>query len=768
MLLYASFLTLLILVVSDMSVPMETSIDDTSSLKEELRLLQAELYKIGEEEAAVRAQYIELYETTLTSEYQSVLDSLSAPPRKRPFPGLLGSQTQETAPDAFLFMSLMQASAADEIALKAVCRKLPFVHNLSAHHAEELLQIVPRTPSNGTARGEFLRALIFRFQQEILAGSWTRTGSLFSAVAVVLQAELELAGSPVKSIPDNFCIPFKLLAEVIDILAKEAYSKLGTWPATQQSEVALLIGTVAGSVDHEAVSRDESLPASFLPGCAYYLSHLLNWLQTNSYNEELYSPKVIWQILGALRKGRLPVSANLASQLTVSAERAISKPLVGSTRSSTDLHLMAIELAAIRARGTGSLWSTLVEKLAHGSPAIFEVSGTLTACVGMGYTHDQLMSNMVAFKRFLSRATPAEFSEIAETMAICGEKNVATLRSLFDRKEYLEIPQVAWAIVGACAVYAANEGNAIPDSIIALKKTDTDGNSQFISAERKQLIYVGLQPGGAQQQAIPELNRKQSVASEKLNALLTLLGYTDAELSYVSEGLVIDVAFPAHRIAILVESEALYNVSHKRHQARGWTTLKGFALNRKGWKVVTFVPESFQDEKAMISYMTENLKKIPYSATLKLATIDDAKKLNVGQRLRNLVIRDLSLVDIAKVLLHMLRSNITVDVLDIADCGLSDYATEVICEFVLTYLTKYPLSRLDVSYNCLSDSFLQRLLHSLKSLTGANRSLEVVLIGNRLESAMPPLADPVKVVIGENTGAAETGTTVYLIGMPRN
>ena len=731
---------------------MDVVTDEAGALREELRRLQSELAEVTVSEASLRAEYDAFNEKVILSEYTTILSALAPPKRvkirgKSPFPRLFASdgdnamqiaahssvEEEEDAPDAFAFMSLMQASTSNEISLRALARKLPYVAALSSHNIEELLQLVPRLPV-GLAREEVLLAMGSRFVREVSEGGWSSSGGLFAGIASVFSSE--------RTVPKG----------VAELIAREAVSRLGIWSAAQHGEIAFFL-------------------AKHLRNDLTYLNGLLSWLTANSYAEELHSPRVIWQMVGALRLAGISISTNLASQLTVSAERAISKPLLGALRNSIDLHQMAIELAAVRARGTGSLWTTLVEKLAHTNPAIFEVFGTLSACLGMSYTHDALIgSNLQALRKHVVKATSEELAEIADSIVISGERNVAVCRALFERKEFFET-SLAWSVLSAAACVAAAEGTTIAEGLILLKKIENDTS---IQASRKLLIYLGLSPSNPlipvlTTSAISELkdrsNSLKQVVNDRVKSLLDLLGFDELEQDYCGEGISCDFAFLAHKTCIIVENEPLYNVSQKRYQSRGWTNLKGACLSRKGWKVVLFISELYAEEKSATAYLSEQLRKVPYTSVARISSVDDSRKLLASQRLKSLVIRNIPLVEIAKLLLQVLRTGVTFDILDLADNSLPDFITEVLAEFIVTYMAKNSLNRVDLSNNHLTDSFLQRVLHAMKGLGGANKTVEIIIGGNKIENGLP-MADAVKVVAGENPGSNnETGITIFLVGL---
>jgi hypothetical protein len=738
-----------------------SEVDELPALREELARLQAELAEATQLESSARSEFHELSDKIVFDEYSTILSAL-APPRqpraKRPFPRLLAGsdeefESMEDAPDAFSFMSLMQASTGNEVSLRALAAKLPHVHALSSHNMEELLQLAPRLPLSGEGRWAVLTAMAARLHREVVRGRWQPTAAMFAGVAsVYLNVEPQ-------------CFSSAVLDDLVDLLAREGFARLGVWPAAQQAEIAFFIGT-HGQENRSAVT---------------YLQGLLVWLGNNSYNEDLYSPRVIWQMIGALRLGKQQVSPNLASQLTVTAERAISKPLLIVNRSNTDLHSLAIELSEIRARGTGSLWATLVEKLTHGAPAIFEVPNTINACISMGYSHDTLISsNTAALKRHLAKISkPSELTEIAKALYTCGERSVGVCKLLFDRKDLIESnAECCWAVLAAAAV-VSSEGTTLPEGLLTLRKLENSHDfvdSPGVSAERKLLVTLAMLPNSPHAASLAAaVAGEPSTAStrapvERLRGLLDLLGLSDAEHDAVADGVRVDACFTIHKVAILVESDPLYNVSVKRFQISGITSLRQTVLNRKGWKVVTFVSELHPDDKVALAFLLDHLRKIPYTAVARVASAEDTKKLVNGQRLKVLQIRDLVMVEVARFLLTVLRGGVTIDVLDLSNLGLTDYITEVICEFAVTYMSKYPLAKIDLSGNALTTGFLRRLVHSVKALGSINRSVEVDLTENKLEETdagdnldMNPAQ--VRIVYGPNPGTPDQGLTVYLVGV---
>ena len=127
-----------------------SEVDELPAMREELARLQAELAEVSAMEATARSEFEQMQETIVFDEYSKILSAL-APPRqlvqKKAFPRLLGddeTEKIEDAPDAFAFMSLMQATAGDDLALRARAAKLPHVYLLTAQHIDELLQLAPQ------------------------------------------------------------------------------------------------------------------------------------------------------------------------------------------------------------------------------------------------------------------------------------------------------------------------------------------------------------------------------------------------------------------------------------------------------------------------------------------------------------------------------------------------------------------------------------------------------------------------------------------------
>jgi hypothetical protein len=399
----------------------------------------------------------------------------------------------------------------------------------------------------------------------------------------------------------------------------------------------------------------------------------------------------------------------------------------------------------------------------------------------MGYTHDALISsNSALLKRHLSRITgPLELMEIARALSICGDKSVSVCKQLFDCKEILESsPEACWAVLTAAAVVSC-EGNSITEGALMLRKIESIPEFHEhagVSAERKLLVTLGLSPGHSQSAALIAAVIAESSANdssklrppvERLRFLLDSLGLSDAELDSFADGVRVDACFAAQRTVILVESDPLFNVSVKRFQTSGMTALRTSVLSRRGWKVVSFVSELHPDDKIAAAHLLDHLRKIPYTAVANISSVEDSKKLVSGQRLKLLKVRNLAMVDVARFLLSVLRGNLIIDNLDLAELGMTDYVTEVICEFALTYISRNPLAKIDLSDNQLSVGFLQRLLHSLKGLGSLNRSIEVVLNNNKIEKPLPSSEQtyPVKLVLGPNPGTPDSGITVYLIGI---
>jgi hypothetical protein len=702
-------------------------LDDLAGLKVQISQLESELDLSFKQQEQLRNEFLDFQQRTLISEYTSLLKGLST----------------AQAPDAFAFMSLMHLSVDDRVAIIALAEILENVPDLTVNHVEEIFSIYPRI-QYGDARNILLNSVSSRLFSQLDKKTWIPTSGVMAAVALVYSKQ----GAP---------------SELADLICHYATQYIGKWPIAHLAEIAAFV----------AVYESDNV--------SNFMQCLLGWLQANAYVDELAYPRVICSLLSAFRKFRISIPQNLSSQLTITAEKAVSRLSSYTAKVNHELHLLVCEMAHIRARGTGSLWLVLVDKLAHATPAAFEIPHTVSAILAMGYTHENIYSsNLPALKRFVSQpdTTLDNFIELLENISIMGEKSLVVIRTMYDRKDFIDTsPAAFWAFLAACAVVSA-QGTSVSEGVVLYRKADSF-ETPGISSTSKLLIGLALSPNFVSQSIVQSSTEEleATVNEDSINLLprikgvMSLLGI--AEHSYrsgfISEGILIDVAFPKDKVAIIFENNPLFSVTLRRFLVRGWTTLKLYNLNRRGWKVYPWIPELYSDEKSAAIYLMECLKRVPLSLEIFVKSSEDVKLIRPGQRSKSISVKGLSMVEVARCLLSILRNNLQTDFLDLADCGLTDFMTDVLDEFLITYIGKFSLNRVDLSRNSLTDSFLQRFLTALKQTPTNNRVIEVSMAGNLIDRQHLVLESfhPLRIFFGDaqNFQAIDGVTSVFLIGI---
>ncbi|KAF4712923.1 hypothetical protein FOZ62_007776 [Perkinsus olseni] len=105
-----------------------------------------------------------------------------------------------------------------------------------------------------------------------------------------------------------------------------------------------------------------------------------------------------------------------------------------------------------------------------------------------------------------------------------------------------------------------------------------------------------------------------------------------------------------------------------------------------------------------------------------------------GQRIKNLVVTNCKMPLVAKILLTTLRLGTTVDTITLRNLGLTDNMTDVLSEFIMTYVLRHPTLSLDLSDNHLTDVCANRLLTAVS--TGASGArVSLWLGGNCIKDA---------------------------------
>ncbi|KAF4666580.1 hypothetical protein FOL47_004025 [Perkinsus chesapeaki] len=502
--------------------------------------------------------------------------------------------------------------------------------------------------------------------------------------------------------------------------------------------------------------------------------------------DQLSRARPLWQIIRAV--ACLPVvDQPLVTALANMTERAVKS----SSARPADTQQLAKHLAKLlikRAKASGAgpgqnmataggasngLWTILTDRIVRGQGPI-SVPGAIKALMSLGTTHDSLVSKRPLTK--LEKASDVE--ELAEAIALATDPRSNTCKRLFAEKRalYETDAKAIFAVLSASAVTAAEHGTGSPEATMLLRQHRQrilDLNEEDAPAWKRLLVWLCLLPSDTvalnslKKSMEEEMGKEKGVAPgvQRVRDVMALLGYSSESITYdyVVDGVVkADIALPQYMTAIVIEPQALFNVHSKRYQRTGWTLLRVKALQQKGWQVIgPVVPESFRSEEAsadskqpgsLVQFLNDQLNDVPYDACITIDGDVDREELSKsvgsmglgvgvgtklmpgGQRIKKLVVANCKMPLVAKILLTMLRLGTTVDMIVLKNLGLTDNMTDVLSEFIMTYVLRHPTLSLDLSENHLTDVCANRLLTAVS--TGASGArVSLWLGGNCIKEA---------------------------------
>jgi hypothetical protein len=242
------------------------------------------------------------------------------------------------------------------------------------------------------------------------------------------------------------------------------------------------------------------------------------------------------------------------------------------------------------------------------------------------------------------------------------------------------------------AIASIDSGTIIPDAILLFKK-HFDSLSQCFSSSTLCAVSQVLLPS-----LCPSMAKSCDFVMadghvDRIKKCLEILGYMEDGSLLVGngsiDGICVDFVFPAHKTCIMIERESVYNVSSKKASVSGKTAMiANIMAQRKGWKVIVVIPELYTDDKSLISLLGEPLKRIPINSDI----IFDGELSNISpnQKIRSLKSQTGSLVDLGKLVFHILRNSVTVQSIVVANLVCGDQAFNLLLnEFLATYVVKH-------------------------------------------------------------------------------
>ena len=632
---------------------------DVKQIREEIAKIDSLLATVDSDIKKLTPLQEPIPREVIEDEYLTLISALGSSGGVVPFPSLSGEDDSQSGNlDAFTFFGLVQAFLDDPIVLSCLARTLVNLVGVTGTQLEDSIVTVERI-SDVEARREILVAIIDRIIIEIERG---KIGPDFTLVAVCCQrlgSEFHPAMVRLLQLPGWDHWPVHIQVELAAYLSQH----------TERSELILrFIECVVGS----AIGADGS---------------------QLDRNLKLHSPRTAFQMLKLLRQlslGTVP-SSTLVSYVEKSCK---SSPLAGQVRQMSDAHHLAMELAHIETDATSPAWVALAEKLSTGL-GVYEVAGTLIALEKTRIYSDNFFSNILSVKKRVGAMTKSDLTELCLYLLLVGDKSSgsAVTKFIFDRRDlFVDDPFLLALVLELAAIASVDSGTIIPDAILLFKKHQDILRSAF--GDRFAAVAQVLLPSADIRQTFID-ERIEHGHLGRIQKCLETIGFVEDESTLVRDspvdGLaVIDFVFPNHKTCIIIERESVFNVSSKKSVVSGRTAMTANILaQRRGWKVIVVIPELYTDDKSLISLLWEPLKKIEINSDFVFNEIADLNRIFLNQKIRSLRTETSSLVDLGKLLFHILRSSVTVRSIRIANLVCGDQAFSLLLnEFMATYIVK--------------------------------------------------------------------------------
>ena len=632
---------------------------DVKQIREEISKIDSLLLQVDED---LKLKEDPIPDSVIESEYDVLLSSLSG----------------VDALDAFTFFGLLQAFyAQDFLVLKCLCKVFSEVENVTSTQLEEVLLLVNKLDDLKSAE-MLLRAAVDR---------------------IVLS-------------PTEF-----LIIESCRLLKKLRLTHPG---------LIVLVDDVVNTKWSLEVYMEVATYSDYTP--APFFKKVCGLVEMNMVSIESapWSIRTCWQAIEILSKnGRLVESLDLCALLMAIIEKALTHYSLPPTHD-VDLHQLAISLSS-NDLSNKQVWMLISEKIS----CVFQVSKTVSAFTKIGITIDGMFSNLLQFKKRVAEISSAsDLEEFADHLILFGDKSTGTsvVKTIMERRDLYVPPtgdtKLLEKILLASVVASVDSGTVIPDSILLFRKFQ---NLMQLDTEHLGLLMHVLLPSTAPTDTPTSSFTLVSSVHEKIEKVLTILGFENTlQRGKDENGLSIDFAFLDQKIGLLIQPTEVYVISGSKARpvCAGLLALKANILvQRKGWRIVVLLPNMCIDDKSLMSLLTDSLKSVQFRNVFELTDSTDHAELHISQRIHDLRIKTVSLIEMAKFMFLVLKYCVVVNEFHF-EISLNDqFLNLFFADFISTYLVRH--HRTNISLYFVQNEFSHDAV--LKLLDGINTTAVGVL-----------------------------------------
>jgi hypothetical protein len=662
---------------------------NVQQIRDEIGKIDSLLSQVESDISKIEPDEVDI--TAMENEYSILISSLSNIPQSIPFDSLMEGEDNApgpTAPDAFTFFGLVQAFIDDPIVIKVLAKLFTNVTGVTPTQLEDSLMYVERI-SDKTARALFIHSIIDRMVEKI---SVMNPASLGLACQLLLKHGGDLCNESLRNLIEDGCeIPFFLKIEIAFYLVNQASNAS---PESLRGLDLLL---------------DES---------ALFIEKLDSCVVSN---------RVCMQLI------HLFVFKN---RVVPNADKYIEKSVLQAGRRD-DVHFLVIEISRMSHQQVNvATLSVVFDKLLSSSIPVYEVPGALSALIGLRLTSDRVLFDVVGIKKWISGISlKTVFVELVDFLIQTGDKSTGSsiTRSIIERRDlYIDesSTDLLLKVLTLCAISSVGAGTIIPESIILLKKY----SANFKTSELLNILFTVLLPSFEYSYSNGEIGEtfKECIDHERVSQVLSLMGYEPDDsvmrTKTMVEGIFVDVCFPVQKVSILIERNAIYNVSGKQFGVVGMTNLKANILaHKKGYKVIIIVPQLYPDNKSLVNLLSGPLARISANSIFEFSEmISEIPRDN--QKFKKIDINSTDRIDIGKFLLHVLKNSIHSQEISFTNLHSGDqFLTNLFLEFLSSYVVRSKDDiRIHFSRANFSTGAVNKLVESLNGIGNASNGFGVI------------------------------------------
>jgi len=419
----------------------------------------------------------------------------------------------------------------------------------------------------------------------------------------------------------------------------------------------------------------------------------------------------VWQLLVISKGGQ---------EFDSFSESLVAASSIWSTQRSTDYHEFAKALCGGASPPGSSLWLTLIDKITSsgGSSPVYDVPGTFSALARGRVYSEKIFSNQALFRKRISSTVLGrrELKEIVDYLSMVGDKsqNSILTRAIIERRDLFVPPSVAAtdhetldlliSVLFLTVVASLESGSVIPESILLLKKFSPQilARAEELggeTAERIAMLFHGLLPGFDWTCWVTKtLPLGDLEISNRIEQTLKYHGFIlengILEKNFQVHGLHANFCLPSDKIAVIVEPHAITLAgTTKRTTITGTTAVRvNILATRKNFKVIVVIPEMYsQGDKQLIQLFADPLRKLN-SMNFRLRVDGSMSGPTVlpdsGARIGVVEFFDATIVEIARFLFHVLKTQIYVGKFDFGGIADDQFLNMIFAEFLATYIVR--------------------------------------------------------------------------------